>query len=291
MPSIKSETNSALSDPIISAVEVAHSIAFRRGLGNSLYANDHNLPSLDQIKEFASKVYTSDNIGFLSTGPNSSTFSSLIPQHFSELKQSQDGELKPEQSLYHGGEQRLTPGHHSTPTAFISWGSASTSPSLDILSTLLGGQSNIKWNKGLSPLAKIDNATVNAINFGYNDSSLFGFIVQASTDQNVKQASQQAVSTLQSIANDGIDADSLKSSIAKAKFNFTLQADTNDGWKHIVSKGLLKDQVKSLDETLQSYDSVTVDSIKNAASDLFRNKVTLVTVGGRDQPYADELGL
>ncbi|TIB94472.1 LuxS/MPP-like metallohydrolase [Wallemia mellicola] len=288
-PALQAEFNAAQQNALIQAIDTAHTIAFRRGLGNSLFSASEHPVKLEDVKAYASKVYSADNVAFLSTGP--SDISSSLSKYFSGL--SSTGQAQTQKSQYFGGEQRLNLPHegHALPSAFISWGSNSSSPAHTVLAELLGSGSNIKWNKGLSPLAAIEEADVKAVNFEYSDASLFGFAVQSSSESNVKKASQKAVEAFKKIAQNGVESTQLQAAIAKSKFNYTLYADSADGWKQINGNGLINNNLKSLDQVLGEFDAVSTSSIQQAAADLLKNKVTLVTVGGRELPYADELGL
>ena len=306
-PAIQAEVNAAQHNPLIQAIDTAHTIAFRRGLGNSLFSASENPVDLQDVKKFASKVYSADNVAFLSTGQ--SDVSSTLSSYFSGL--STTGQVSSDKSQYFGGEQRFNLSHdgHAHPTAFIAWGTTQPSAAHTVLAQFLGGQSNVKWSRGTSPLSAIEEGDVKALNFEYSDANLFGFTVESNTDQNVKSASQKAVAALKDVAEKGIQSDKLSSAIAKSKFNYTLYADSAQGWKQLNGNGLINNNLKSLDQVLGEYDAVSTTSVQQvrlayyglsftlltthtqAAADLLKNKVTLVTVGGRDLPYADELHL
>ncbi|TIA90547.1 hypothetical protein E3P99_01534 [Wallemia hederae] len=289
-PAIEAEVNAAQHNPLIQAIDTAHTIAFRRGLGNSLFSASENPVDLQDVKKFASKVYSADNVAFLSTGQ--SDVSSTLSSYFSGLTTT--GQVSSDKSHYFGGEQRFNLAHdgHANPTAFIAWGTTQPSAAHSVLAEFLGGQSsNIKWSRGTSPLSAIDEGDVKALNFEYSDANLFGFTVESNTDQNVKSASQKAVAALKAVADKGVESDKLAAAIAKSKFNYTLYADSAQGWKQLNGNGLINNNLKSLDQVLGEYDAVSTSSVQQAAAELLKNKVTLVTVGGRDLPYADELHL
>lgn len=263
-PALQAEFNASQQNALIQAIDTAHTIAFRRGLGNSLFSASEHPVKLEDVKAYASKVYSADNVALLSTGP--SDISSSLSKYFSGL--SSTGQAQSAKSQYFGGEQRLNLPHdgHALPSAFISWGSTSLSPAHTVLAELLGSGSNIKWNKGLSPLAAIEEADVKAVNFDYSDASLFGFAVQSSSESNVKKASQKAVEAFKKIAQNGVESTQLQAAIAKSKFNYTLYADSADGWKQINGNGLINNNLKSLDQVLGEFDAVSASSIQQVRS-------------------------
>lgn len=232
-------------------------------MGNSLFSASEQPVDLQDVKKFASKVYSADNVAFLTTGQ--SDFSSNLSSYFNDLTAT--GQVSSQPSKYFGGEQRYSLSHdgHSHPSAFIAWGSTSPSPAHNVLAELLGGQSNIKWSRGLSPLSAIEEGNVNALNFDYSDANLFGFTVESSTDLNVKTASQKAVAALKAVAQNGVESAQLQSAIAKSKFNYTLYADSAQGWKQLNGEGLINNNLKSLDQVLGEFDGVSTTSIQQVS--------------------------
>jgi ubiquinol-cytochrome c reductase core subunit 2 len=77
-PSVQSESAAASTDPVTQAIDLAHSIAFRSGLGSSLLASPHSHVTLEDVKSFASSVFNKDNIVVLGTGIDSAVLSKLV---------------------------------------------------------------------------------------------------------------------------------------------------------------------------------------------------------------------
>ncbi|ODV93524.1 hypothetical protein PACTADRAFT_82843 [Pachysolen tannophilus NRRL Y-2460] len=62
------EAQLAESNNSFKSLEKLHELSFRKGLGSALYYDGLNDISLDEVKEFASKVYTRENIEIKATG-------------------------------------------------------------------------------------------------------------------------------------------------------------------------------------------------------------------------------
>ena len=57
-PLIEAEVEVASSDPTTRAIELAHNLAFRSGLGSPLFAPAHNSTTVEDVKSFASSVFS-----------------------------------------------------------------------------------------------------------------------------------------------------------------------------------------------------------------------------------------
>ena len=64
------ESAEAESTPAIRAVDIAHALAFRTGLGNSLFApaHTHAPVSAEDVQAFAASAFTAGNVAVLGSG-------------------------------------------------------------------------------------------------------------------------------------------------------------------------------------------------------------------------------
>lgn len=119
LPTIHSESSSALQNPSIAALEAAHVLAFRSGLATPLYwtADAHGVSSVD-AKAYAQKVFGSD-VAIIGTGISQEALEKLVSKHFPTLSSSGSttSDIK---TTYHGGESRLpSPPHSNSSAIFI----------------------------------------------------------------------------------------------------------------------------------------------------------------------------
>ncbi|KAF8624075.1 hypothetical protein AX15_006083 [Amanita polypyramis BW_CC] len=286
-PIIEGEVEAANSDPTTRALEVAHALAFRSGLGASLFAPAHHTITVDDIKSYATSAFTKGNVAVVGTGIDQSTLSRLAEKSLN-LKASTSS--TPLASKYYGGESRVE-SFTGPQTVFVGFGTTGA-PSADLaaLSAHLSPEPSVKWSEGLSAIATSvpKDSSVRSIYLPYSDATLFGLLVQGTSTASVKEAGKVAVQALKSAAS-GIKDDDFKRAIAKARFNAAQAVDGKRGLISALGAKLLSGSEASLEALLNG---VTASSLSKAASSLLADKPTFVAIGAIDTlPHADELGL
>jgi len=237
-PLVSSETEAAAHDPASRAIDIAHTLAFRSGLGSSLFAPAHHDISVADIKSYASAAFTKGNIAVIGTGIDTATLSSLVEKAFANA--SAGPATSSSVSKYFGGETRLE-GHGGPQTAFIGFGTTgNSSAELAALAAHLSPAPSVKWSKGLSPLSSLPEGTsVQPVYLPYSDATLFGLLIQGTTAAGVKEAGKAAVSVLKAAAQ-GIKEEELKAAIGKAKFTAASAVDTREGLVNALSSKVHK---------------------------------------------------
>ncbi|KAF8339277.1 peptidase family M16-domain-containing protein [Amanita rubescens] len=250
--SIETEAEAANSDPTTRAIELAHNLAFRSGLGSSLLAK-------------LSKEYFNLQASATSTVPA---------------------------SKYYGGESRVESSSGPQTLFIGFGTSDTPPADLAVLSAHLSPEPSIKWSDGLSPMASIPkDSSVQSLYLPYSDGTLLGLLVQGTTATSVKEAGKAAVQALKSAAS-GLKEDELKRAVAKAKFNAAQAADRKDGLVHALGVKVLAGVETSLDATLTSLSGVSASSLSKTTSGLLAGRPTFAAVGSIDAlPYTDEIGL
>jgi len=289
LPVIESESNAASSDPATRALELAHALAFRSGLGSSLFANPHQAVTVEDIKSYASSAFSKGNLAVLGTGIGQATLSKLVDNALSSAPSS--AALSSSPSTYSGGETRAD-SHGGLQTSFIGYGVVGPSdPAIAVLSSYLSPIPALKWSKGLSPLSELPEGTsVQSVYLPYSDASLFGLLVQGTTTAGVKDAGKLAVKALKEAG--GIKAEDLKMALAKAKFSTASSIDGRDGIVNVLGPKIFAGSDASLDSAMTALDKVNGAAFTKATSTLLKGKPTYVAVGDvQALPYADELGL
>ncbi|CAL1698505.1 unnamed protein product [Somion occarium] len=270
-PVCESEATAAAENPASRAVELAHILAFRQGLGAPLFSTADNHVTVDYIKDFASSAFTKDNVAVLGTGVSQETLSKLVEQSLGSLASS--GSLSSPASTYFGGETRVD-SHHGPQTVFIGFGKTGAfSPELAVLSSHLSPQPSLKWSKGLSPIVAEIPETASG-----------------QTTEDVKAAGKAAVAALKEAGN--VKGEELKRAIAKAKFAIASSAEGRNGLIATLGPKVLSGAASTLEDTLSSLDKVQASALSQATASLLKTKPTYVAVGDISAlPYADELGL
>ncbi|TFK73095.1 LuxS/MPP-like metallohydrolase [Pluteus cervinus] len=292
LPIVESDSITAIADPATRAIELAHALAFRSGLGSSLFASPHNSLTVNDVKSFASSVFTKGNIAVLGTGISQESLSKLVEKSLGHAQPSASAASPA--SKYHGGETRVE-GFGGPQTVFIGFGSSGApSNELAALAAHLSPQPSVKWSQGLSPLSKSipEGTSVQTVYLPYSDASLLGLLVQGQTVAGVKEAGKAAVQALKSAAAGGVQDSDLKKAIAKAKFTTASAVDSREGLVSLLGSKLLTGSDASLASALSSFDALTSATVSKSATALLNSKPTYITIGDiQELPHADELGL
>lgn len=262
-------TNDALGQ----ALDNAHSVAFHKGLGSSIYPSSSTTlgPYLNEnsIAAFAETVYTKPNIAIVADGASQASLSKWIEPFFRDVPASASSPLHlfTEATKYYGGEQRTSlAGSNALVLAFPGHNLHSDKADVAVLTALLGGQSSIKWSPGFSLLSKASAAapgsTIVAKNLAYTDAGLLTIQITGSSGA-VRKGAEEAVKALKSVVESGVTKEVLSKAIAKAKFDLLSQNElTGTG---IVSAGnslIHGGKIFQVAEVVKGYEAVTGEKVK-----------------------------
>jgi ubiquinol-cytochrome c reductase core subunit 2 len=296
LPVVEAESQTAYTDPATRAIELAHTLAFRSGLGSSIFASSHSSISVEDVKSFAASSFRKGNMVVLGTGIDQTTLSDLVEKNLGASSSPASKPASSPPSSYFGGESRIE-AHGGPQTIFIGFGTAAPVTSeLAVLAAHLSPQSSVKWSQGLSPIATgiPPGTSVKTVLLPYSDAVLFGLLVQGQTAEGVKEAGKVVAKALKdSTSSGGIKAEELKKAVAKAKFTAASAVENGkDGLVSVLGAKVLAGSEASLDGTFSSLDKITATGFSKAISTLTKGKLTYVAVGDvQSLPYTDELGL
>ncbi|KAI0743043.1 LuxS/MPP-like metallohydrolase [Daedaleopsis nitida] len=289
-PTCEAESTAAINDPATHALELAHALAFRSGLGNSIFATPGHHVSAEDVQAYAASVFGAGNVAVLGTGIAPAALEKLLEQSLGKFAASSAPSAAP--ARYFGGETRVDT-HGGPQTVFIGFGAAGApSAELAVLASHLDPTPSVKWSQGTSPIAASVPAgtSVKAVLLPYSDASLFGLLVQGQTAADVKTAGKAAVAALKAAGS--LKAEELQKAVAKAKFSAASAYDVRDGLIAALGPKILSGTSASVTDTLSSLEKVSAAAYSKAASSLLKSKPTYIAVGdSKTLPYADELGL
>lgn len=326
MPNMELSRKKLLGKTAEFAMNSAHGLAFHRGLGNPLHPSSSTPMTKylneDRLAKYSREAYAKANFAVVANGVDHQELSKWVGEFFTELEQSSSSDFKSigtEPTKYYGGEERIA--HDSGNTMVIAFpGSGSVTgnsykPEAQVLAALLGGQSNIKWAPGFSLLSKATasypQAHVATIHHTYSDAGLLTISISGNAQQ-VRQASQEVVKTLKSLAAGQVSKDEIKKAIATAKYKALESGQNIDTGIELTGAGLIQGgKPFQIDELGKTIDGVTEDQVKKVytmsdfrkyAADLYQpkqtakslldGKATISTVGDLYiLPFAEELGL
>ncbi|KAG9019808.1 hypothetical protein FRB90_005956 [Tulasnella sp. 427] len=281
-PLVQSESVAAFNDPATLALDLAHGLAFRNGLGASLFASSGSSVTNDDVKAYASKVFSKDNVAFIGTGVDESLLQKLVGEHFTATG---SGATSSPATKYFGGETRIAPSpeshSHAPQTVFIGFGSASVSPELAILSAYLDPTTSLKWGQSTSPLAGlvVPGTTIKSVYLPYSDGTLAGVIIQAHDAAAVKTAAVGVAKAISDVKAGSLKGDAFNTALAKARFRLASGAEERAAQVASIGSKILggdKGLLESLPSALEKTDA---SAFSKAASSALSAKPTYVAIG------------
>lgn len=108
LPAAKVDAAAANACPVFKADELLHSLSFRSGLGAPLYFDGVQKISLEDIKEYAAKVYTQSNIEIIASGVNQADLTKFVNDSvFAQLPVGESLAAKAAPKTFEGAETRF----------------------------------------------------------------------------------------------------------------------------------------------------------------------------------------
>ncbi|KAK9237127.1 Metalloenzyme, LuxS/M16 peptidase-like protein [Lipomyces kononenkoae] len=283
-PLLKLDAKLADSDAAFVVSEGINSAAYRKGLGLPLYAQATDAISIDSVRAYKDAAYTKANLAIVASGADISTLSSLVST-FLEKVPAGTASAAPASTFY-GGELRIA----STAGNVLTFGyAADPSPTFNVLASILGGASSIKWSYGASLLSATAGKAYAKVT-EYNGSSLLTVSTTGSPAE-IKAAGVTAVEALKTVAA-GLSPEVLKKGIAGAKFEALQALEGAAGLVGVGQSLLTSGTVPAASKIASEIESVTTESVKSLAEKILSEKVAAAAVGKVSElPYVDELGL
>ncbi|PWN51971.1 putative QCR2-40 kDa ubiquinol cytochrome-c reductase core protein 2 [Violaceomyces palustris] len=304
VPQVQAEYGQAFASPEIIGYDSLLQTAYRqRGLGSSLFASPVTPVSYKTVVDYAKQVFSKNNIAVLGSGIEAGKLSELVSKNFADVSAS--GSVPSTASKYFGGEQRVAfAAPHGSEGGRASFGhffvgyegaglnDAKSAAEFSVLRSLLGGESSVKWSKGLSPLSQISEsvagAKAEAFNLTFSDSGIFGAYISA-PHAAIQEAASKAAQAIKEVAG-GIKEEDVQKAIAKAKFESAAALESRS-YSHQAAGGQLLDggKISTLEESFSALDAVKASGLSSIAEKLLKSKPTTVAVGDLHKlPYADE---
>ena len=289
------------------AIASAHGTAFHRGLGEPLHPTSFTplakYLSHDAIGAYSTLAYRKPNVAIVANGADHSELNKWVGEYFKGMRtEPADGvpPMQNGQTKYFGGEERIAHGSGNTMVLAFPGSSSFTGgfykPEIAVLAALLGGKSAIKWSPGFSLLAKastnraLDISTTSAI---YSDAGLLYVTLNGSATA-VKDAAQDVVSTIKSIASGNISTEDFKKARAQAKFQELEYGQEPLAGLELTGAGLVQEgKPYQLDESAKAIGDVSEDKVKKVDTNLHHSEIVHLVramanhgldAGGQDSP-------
>ncbi|KAI8377768.1 Metalloenzyme, LuxS/M16 peptidase-like protein [Radiomyces spectabilis] len=222
------ESANAFATCEIATIEAAHKAAFRKGLGNSIFAKPSAHIDNAAVKAYANELFLQNNVALVGSGIEHGELERLAETYFNLPA----GEAPLQASKYHGGETRIESVTDKGSYVIAFEGAPLNSAeyaAAQVLRYALGGEQTIKFHPSSGLLAqaasKFSDATqLKAFNFGYSDAGLFGVYVSAPA-ADASAATAAAAEQLSAVAK-GLSQEELARAIAQAKFAAVANVET-----------------------------------------------------------------
>ncbi|KAI0297052.1 LuxS/MPP-like metallohydrolase [Multifurca ochricompacta] len=301
-PAVHSESSAAGQSAPTHALEVAHALAFRNGLGYSLYADTQatgNITAEDVRELHTRAVGNPSNVAILGTGISTESLAKLFEDAFSAHKTASASAVPATPAVpattYHGGSARVAAAH-GPQTIFVGFGStASTSVhALHALAAHLNPAPALKWASSAAPLAPAIPAGVHArsVLLPYTDATLIGVVLEGNDAGALKEGAKAVVSAFKDAAAGKVGKEELARAVARAKFQLATSVEAREGYVGVFGPKVLKGEVATVQSALDGVQGVSGTALSQVAGDLIKSKPTFVAVGDLHVlPYADEIGL
>lgn len=294
IPTMENEVNIAYSNPSYVALEAAHASAYHHGLGLDKLSVVRKDFGVEEIAAFAGAAFNQSNLAVVGSGVPHAELNKYTTEFFADVPAGET--LKTHAPTYYGGESRAwSKAGNSVVIAFPgSAGGPAFKAELSILSYILGGQSTIKWSSGNSLLGKVvekyPGVTAVSKNITYSDTGLFYVAVEGPAPSLVK-ALPDVVNAIKGVSS--ITAEDLKRAIQNAKFDFYTAAEENALSLESIGQSIIATgKIPQVQESIKALESVTLDSVKKAASTILAGKAAVGAVGDLHiLPYASDIGL
>ncbi|KAG8215156.1 Metalloenzyme, LuxS/M16 peptidase-like protein [Butyriboletus roseoflavus] len=256
LPVVRDEATAASQSPGTVAVEAAHALAFRNGLGASLFASPHSPISLESVKAFAKEAFTSSNVAVVGTGIDSARLAELVDKALADAALPTGSPVTAAPSKYFGGSTRID-SHEGPQTVFIGFGTTAPSPVLSVLSAHVAPNQSLKW-----PSAPRPPATVTSVHLPYSDAVLTGVLVHGADAKSVTKAAKAVVEKLKK----PLSTDEFKVAVVRAKFGAATAVEGREGLVEVIGGKIFSNANASIESTLTALDKVDAAAVSKASA-------------------------
>ncbi|KAH9956736.1 LuxS/MPP-like metallohydrolase [Russula dissimulans] len=314
LPAVHSESSAASQSAPTHALELAHALAFRHGLGHSLYADSQTAGSItaEDVRDLhARAVANPSGVAILGTGIPAETLAKLFDDALSAHNNNSKNKTPapaptaapaaPPATTYHGGAARFSSAHGSQQQAiFIGFGSTASAslPALHVLAAHLNPAPALKWASSAAPVASRIPAGVHArsVLLPYSDATLIGVVLEGTDGAALGDAAKAVVGAFKDAAATGgggkVGKEELGRAVARAKFQLAAGVEGREGYVGTFGPKVLKGETAGVQAALDGIQGVSAASLSQVAADLVKGKPTYVAIGDLHAlPHADEIGL
>ncbi len=271
LPVVNSESTAATQSAPIHALELAHALAFRNGLGHSLYADSHSTGSItaEDVRDLhAQSINSPSNVAVLGTGISTESlaklFETAISAHKASAATSTPSGTPAPATAYHGGTTHVA-STHGPQVIFIGFGSTASGsvPALHALAAHLNPAPALKWAGSSAPVASGIPAGVNArsVLLPYSDATLIGVVLEGKDSATLKEGAKAVVGAFKDASAGKVGKEELARAVARAKFQLAAGIEGREGYVGAFGPKVLKGETGSVQGTLNGIQAVSGSSL------------------------------
>ena len=275
LPAVNSESTAATQSASIHALELAHALAFRNGLGHSLYADSHatgNITAEDVRDLHTRAVSDPSNVAVLGTGISTESLAKLFETAVSVHKASTvtptTTAVPAPATAYHGSTTRVasTDGPQAVFIGFGSTESASV-PALHALAAHLNPEPALKWGGSAASVASAIPAGIKArsVLLPYSDATLIGVVLEGKDAAALKEGAKAVVGAFKDAASGKVGKEELARAVARAKFQLAAGLEAREGYVGAYGPKVLKGETASVRGTLDGIQAVSGTSLSQVS--------------------------
>jgi len=283
-------------------MEGLHEVAFRDGLGRSLFMKDFltGSHSPDVMAEFVNQHFVPANMAVVGVGVDHEEFLWKLQHQFGLPREAGGTAVETPKSTYYGGESRVSTNSPFVSAAIVtqgvSLGSKEMLP-LAILQNLMGTGPRIKYSS--APHAKISQAAAQAtpnpfaastINLNYSDNGLFGFHI-ISHSKDAGKVLESVVSHFSKATKGTFTEQEVNKAKNQLKAGILYEMENSGNLTEDMGiQVLLTGQILSSDNIAEAINQVTAADIQAVAKKVINGKPAMSAVGDLTHtPYLDQL--
>jgi ubiquinol-cytochrome c reductase core subunit 2 len=280
LPAVHSESAAATLSAPTHALELAHALAFRNGLGNSLYADAHATATItaEDVRDLHARAVGNPNgVAVLGTGISTESLAKLLESSYSAAHKKTPATTTTHEThaspatAYHGGATRIASAHGAQQAIFIGYGSTSTTSvhALHALAAHLNPSPSLKWStSSTSPLASSlpSGISAHSILLPYTDASLIGVMLTGTDASALKEGAKAVVKAFRDTAEGkGVGKEELGRAVARAKFQVAAAVEGREGMVGTFGPKVLggeKVSVQTVLEGVQGVSGTTLSQVR-----------------------------
>ena len=266
LPAVHSESAAAVQAVPTHVLELAHQLAFRNGLGYSLYADSQTTGDIttDDVRDFhARAVGNPSSVAVLGTGISTESLAKLLESALSAYKAPatpvSTSPAAPA-TTYRGGVARVASAH-GPQAIFVGFGSTASAsvPALHALAAHLNPAPALKWAASAAPLAAAIPAGVHAhsVLLPYSDATLVGILLEGRDAAALGEGAKAVVGAFKNAAGGKVGKEELARAVARAKFQLAAGIEGREGYVGAFGPKVLKGETAGMQAALDGVQGVS----------------------------------